>query len=132
MLNRAGHELLGYRDGELVGADWFPRFVPGGADMLEPYARMLAEGAIPADQEFPLLRRDGSEVLISWKMKVLPDCAGLGLTTGNRLLLKSASPTVAQVKLWDRWCIPFSRRVDPLLGHRLGKSILAVWRRGAA
>jgi hypothetical protein len=60
------------------------------------------------------------------------DCAGLGLTAGNRLLLKSASPTVAQVRLWDRWCIPLSRRVDPLFGHRLGKSILAVWRRGAA
>jgi hypothetical protein len=60
------------------------------------------------------------------------DCAGLSLLVGNRLFLRSASPTVAQVQLWDRWCIPVSRRVDRLLGHRLGKSILAVWRRGAA
>jgi SAM-dependent methyltransferase len=60
------------------------------------------------------------------------DCAGLSLSAGNRLLLRSSSPTVAQVMLWDRWCIPFSRRIDRLLGNRLGKSILAVWRRGAA
>jgi 2-polyprenyl-3-methyl-5-hydroxy-6-metoxy-1,4-benzoquinol methylase len=60
------------------------------------------------------------------------DSSGLWLSVGNRVLLRSASPTVTQVKLWDNWCIPVSRRLDPLLGHRLGKSILAVWRRGAA
>ena len=60
------------------------------------------------------------------------DCTGLCLTLGNRVLLRSASPTVSQVKLWDRWCIPVSSRVDRLFGHRFGKSILAVWRRGVA
>jgi Methyltransferase domain len=60
------------------------------------------------------------------------DSTGLWLSLGNRLLLRSSSPTVAQVTLWDSWFIPISRRLDPLTGHRLGKSILAVWRRGAA
>jgi 2-polyprenyl-3-methyl-5-hydroxy-6-metoxy-1,4-benzoquinol methylase len=60
------------------------------------------------------------------------DSTGLWLSLGNRVLLKSSSPTVAQVKLWDSWCIPVSRYLDPVLGNRLGKSILAVWRRGAA
>jgi 2-polyprenyl-3-methyl-5-hydroxy-6-metoxy-1,4-benzoquinol methylase len=59
------------------------------------------------------------------------DSAGLWLSVGNRVLLRSSSPTVAQIRLWDRWCIPISRGVDGLLGNRLGKSILAVWRRGA-
>lgn len=57
------------------------------------------------------------------------DAVGLTLTLGNRLVLKSASPTLAQVLLWDRWCIPVSRVVDPLIGGRLGKSIIAVWRK---
>ena len=60
------------------------------------------------------------------------DSAGLWLSVGNRVLLRSSSPTLTQVALWDRWCIPFSRRIDHLFGNRLGKSILAVWRRGAA
>ena len=60
------------------------------------------------------------------------DSAGLWLSVGNRVLLRSSSPTVSQVLLWDRWCIPVSRRIDGLLGNRLGKSILAVWRRGTA
>ena len=57
------------------------------------------------------------------------DAVGLTLTVGNRLVLKSASPTLGQVSLWDRWCIPVSRIVDPIIGGRLGKSILAVWRK---
>jgi hypothetical protein len=57
------------------------------------------------------------------------DAVGMTLTVGNRLVLKSAAPTLAQVLLWDRWCIPASRIVDPLIGGRLGKSILAVWRK---
>jgi 2-polyprenyl-3-methyl-5-hydroxy-6-metoxy-1,4-benzoquinol methylase len=60
------------------------------------------------------------------------DSTGLLLSLGNRVFLRSSSPTVAQVKLWDQRCIPISRRIDRWFGNRLGKSILAVWRRGAA
>lgn len=57
------------------------------------------------------------------------DSFGLCLSLGNKLLLRSASPTLAQVRLWDRWFIPVSRRLDSLVCGRLGKSILAVWRK---
>jgi SAM-dependent methyltransferase len=55
------------------------------------------------------------------------DSVGLLASLGNRVLLKSASPTEAQILLWDRWMVPISRIVDPLTGHRIGKSILAMW-----
>lgn len=57
------------------------------------------------------------------------DAFGLCLSVGNKLLLRSAAPTLAQVKLWDRWCIPASRRFDAMTGGRIGKSILSVWRK---
>lgn len=57
------------------------------------------------------------------------DATGLLLSGANRLLLRSDMPTLAQVLTWDRWFVPVSRRIDPLLGGRVGKSILAVWRR---
>lgn len=57
------------------------------------------------------------------------DATGLLLSGANRLLLRSSMPTLAQVLTWDRWFVPISRRLDPLLGHAVGKSILAVWRR---
>jgi SAM-dependent methyltransferase len=56
------------------------------------------------------------------------DSIGLAVSAGNRLLLRSAAPTLAQVLFWDRWCVPVSRRLDRTLGGRLGKSVLAVWR----
>ena len=57
------------------------------------------------------------------------DSAGLLLSLANRVILRSAAPTLAQVKTWDRCFVPVSRRLDRLLGGRVGKSILAVWRR---
>lgn len=56
------------------------------------------------------------------------DAAGLLLSTANRLLLRSRMPTHSQVLTWDRWFVPISRRLDPWLRRRIGKSILAVWR----
>ncbi len=57
------------------------------------------------------------------------DCAGLLASLGNRLLLRKAHPTAAQIAFWDRGLVPLSRRLDPVLGFGLGKSVLAVWRR---
>jgi hypothetical protein len=57
------------------------------------------------------------------------DSAGFLLSLGNRLVLRSAAPTLRQVRTWDRWFVPISRRLDPLLGYRFGRSVLAIWRR---
>ena len=48
---------------------------------------------------------------------------------GNRLLLRSSQPTRAQIRIWDDFMVPVSRLIDPLLFGRVGKSVLAVFRR---
>jgi len=58
------------------------------------------------------------------------DSAGLFLSLGNRLLLRRSMPTLGQIELWDRRFVPISRRLDPLLRYRFGKSILEVRRKG--
>ncbi|MDE3201696.1 MAG: hypothetical protein KGN79_12330 [Acidobacteriota bacterium] len=55
------------------------------------------------------------------------DAAGLFLSAGNRLFLRSAMPTKQQLSFWDNWVIPISRIVDPLLLHAAGKTIIGVW-----
>jgi SAM-dependent methyltransferase len=57
------------------------------------------------------------------------DAVGLLASLGNRMLLKSSMPTAAQIGVWDRLMVPLSRLLDPLLFRRLGKSVVAVWRR---
>jgi hypothetical protein len=60
------------------------------------------------------------------------DSVGLLASLANRLLLRKPLPTHRQVRFWDRRMVPLSRRLDGVLGHQVGKSLLAVWRRPIA
>ncbi len=55
------------------------------------------------------------------------DSVGFLASLGNRWLLRSSSPSASQIKVWDRFMVPLSRYLDPLLQRRFGKSVLAVW-----
>ena len=57
------------------------------------------------------------------------DSVGLLASLANRLLLRADLPSTGQIRVWDRFMVPLSRFVDPLLAHRVGKSVLVVWRR---
>ena len=116
--------------GELVKA--VKRLVTGGAVVvLSPAHQTLYT---PFDKAIGHYRRYNRSMLESLTppgtsldcMEYL-DCVGLSLSLGNKLLLRSSSPTLTQVRFWDQWCVPLSRRLDGLWGRRLGKSILAVW-----
>lgn len=55
------------------------------------------------------------------------DSVGLIASAGNRLLIRSSMPTTAQVSLWDTKMIPISKKIDGILGHKLGKSLVTIW-----
>lgn len=57
------------------------------------------------------------------------DCVGLLASLGNKLILRQSKPTLEQIKVWDKYMVPLSRKLDPVLGYRLGKSILLVGRK---
>lgn len=57
------------------------------------------------------------------------DSAGALLSLANRFLLRSPAPTQKQILFWDRRIVPVSRLLDPVLGFRLGKNLLMVWRK---
>lgn len=56
------------------------------------------------------------------------DAVGMFASLANRLLLAQRNPTRSQIRAWDRYMVPASRMLDPLAGHRLGKSVVAVYR----
>ena len=64
------------------------------------------------------------------KKMIYLDSIGVFLSLGNVLALRQAMPTRSQIGIWDRLCIPLSRRVDRWSCGMIGKSILAVWRNG--
>jgi SAM-dependent methyltransferase len=57
------------------------------------------------------------------------DCVGLLASLGNKLVLKQSQPTLKQIKLWDRFMVPISKRLDPAIGYSFGKSVLLVGRK---
>lgn len=56
------------------------------------------------------------------------DSLGVVLSLANRLLLRRTLPTARQIAFWDRVVVPVSRFLDPILGRRLGRSVIAVYR----
>ncbi|TXN42537.1 class I SAM-dependent methyltransferase [Methylobacterium sp. WL7] len=57
------------------------------------------------------------------------DVVGFGASLGNRLILRSVMPNPTQIAVWDRLMVPLSRRLDPWLGFRAGKSVIGIWAR---
>jgi len=55
------------------------------------------------------------------------DSVGMLASLANKLILKTAHATQAQISVWDRCLVPMSRVVDPVLAGRVGKSIICVY-----
>jgi SAM-dependent methyltransferase len=57
------------------------------------------------------------------------DSVGLLASAANLLFLKQSMPTKAQLGIWDKWMVPLSRKIDPLLSLAVGKSVVGVLRK---
>ncbi|MEQ1474101.1 MAG: methyltransferase type 12, partial [Candidatus Acidiferrum sp.] len=57
------------------------------------------------------------------------DSVGMLASLSNKILLHQSIPSLQQIKFWDRALVPLSRVLDPLTLHKVGKSILGVWRK---
>lgn len=55
------------------------------------------------------------------------DSVGLGLTIGNRVLLRKSMPNEQQIQLWDTKVVPVSKVVDRVTRRSIGKSIVVRW-----
>ncbi len=80
LINKAGCRLLGCEEEEIVGGDWFARFVPaeGRREREEQFDRLM--GAQPeherAQIELPVVTADGRQRMLNWHYTVLRDEAG--------------------------------------------------------
>lgn len=110
------------------------RLRPGGhIVVLSPAHRWLYT---PFDRAIGHVRRYSRRMLLACtppttelvRLRYL-DSLGIAASLGNRLIMRASLPTEAQIGLWDGWIVPVSRLIDPLLAYRVGKSVLAVWRR---
>jgi diguanylate cyclase (GGDEF)-like protein/PAS domain S-box-containing protein len=95
MLNQAGHKMLGYDDGTLLGVDWFETCVPVHERErlgLEFQRSMDDPDGLVVETEGVLLRKDGVERTIAWHISALRHegdnvgllCSGIDITERRR------------------------------------------------
>src|SRR5260370_20966542 len=56
------------------------------------------------------------------------DACGIMASAAHQLFLRQSMPTKTQIGVWDKWIVPVSRVVDPLLMHSFGKSLVGILR----
>jgi len=56
------------------------------------------------------------------------DSVGMAASAANRLLLEQQMPTRRQLQIWS-WMVEASRVTDKLFLYRVGKTIVAAWRK---
>ena len=66
------------------------------------------------------------EALIPDKL-IYADTIGFFTVLANKYFLKQKSPTIKQINFWDKWIIPVSRVIDPILFYSAGKSVIGIW-----
>lgn len=87
----------------------------------------------PFDTEIGHFRRYNKKMLreavpssLNVEMLKYADSVGLLASLANKLFLKESKPKKSQIYFWDRFLVPASRIIDPIISHALGKTIIAV------
>jgi two-component system sensor kinase FixL len=79
LINKKGCEILGYKEGEIVGKNWFENFIPErNRDTVRDAFTKLMAGKIQVVEHFenPVLAKSGEERMIAWHNAVLDDEEG--------------------------------------------------------
>ena len=79
LINRKGCEVLGYKEEDIIGANWFDRFLPeSDRERVKATFLKLMAGEIEQAGYFenPVLTKSGEEKIIAWRNTVLKDQAG--------------------------------------------------------
>ena len=79
LINRKGCDILGYREEEIIGMDWFENFVPEryGKEVKETFAKLMSGTVSPIEYfENMVLTKSGEERLIAWHNTVVRDESG--------------------------------------------------------
>jgi PAS domain S-box-containing protein len=79
LINRKGCEILGYKEDEIIGKNWFDHFIPerDRKSVKEVFAKLVAAEIEPVEYfENSVLTKSGTEKIIAWHNTILTDEEG--------------------------------------------------------
>lgn len=78
LINRKACEILGYREDELIGQDWFATCMPRSSDQVRAVFKQVIAGKLAGSEyaENPVRTRSGDERLIAWHNSSIRDKEG--------------------------------------------------------
>jgi len=79
LINKKGCEILGCKEEEIIGQNWFDKFLPERVrdEVIAAFEKLMAGEIEPVEYfENPVLTRTGGETFIAWHNAVLTDAAG--------------------------------------------------------
>jgi PAS domain S-box-containing protein len=76
-------ELMGWSRDEMMGVDWFERFVPREESITTPFHEQIARGEVPRHHENDVVTRAGERRRIRFDSTILRDDAGVVIGTAS-------------------------------------------------
>jgi PAS domain S-box-containing protein len=104
LLNRKGHEVLGYQDGELIGKEWFKACIPAEefGTVSTMYKKMMAEDTGKLEfLEYTVLGKNGERRLMAWHNVVMKDANGrfTGVLSSGEDITERTAAEVERLKM---------------------------------
>jgi PAS domain S-box-containing protein len=84
LINQKGCNILGYKEHEIVGKNWFDNFLPkqGRKEVKEAFGKLM-EGKVELVEHYenPVITRSGEERIIAWHNTIIKDENGKVIST---------------------------------------------------
>jgi diguanylate cyclase (GGDEF)-like protein/PAS domain S-box-containing protein len=135
-INGQGCELLGFREGELIGEDWFQTVIPQHERLQarQAYVRLVSEVEPPRDSLETFVRtKDGEDRKIAWRNAVLHDGEGnvvSVLRSGADVTERRAAEAQVEYLAYHDALTGLANRAQ--LERQLGRDIARARRAGTA
>ena len=130
-INAKGCEILGHREDEIVGKNWFDHFIPGNIkDQVKGTFKKLMDGdALPVEYfENSVVTKQGGERLIAWHNSVLRDEADaiIGTLSSGEDITEQKLAEDALKASEERYTKLFHHSNDGIILHDLDGVIIEV------